>query len=116
MKVVRATRALVINELRRYARVPMASRAIIETSAGRFPVMTVEVSAGGLSVCSPATISVKDSVSVSLTLPGQQRFSVRAFLCWERKGADKVYGLRFDPSDNVRLRIRTWIDQQLEIV
>jgi len=116
MKVVRSTRILVINELRRYARVPMVSRAVIDTSAGSFPVMTVEVSSGGLSVCSPATITAKDPVTVSLTLPGASRFSVRAFVCWERKGADKVYGLRFDPKDAARQKVREWVDQQLEIV
>ncbi|HKF21190.1 MAG TPA: PilZ domain-containing protein [Candidatus Angelobacter sp.] len=116
MKVVRSTRVLVINELRRYARVPMVSRAVIETSSGSFPVMTAEISSGGLSVSSPATIPAKNAVTVSLTLPGGSRFSVRAVLCWERKNADKIYGLRFDSSDPTRLKIREWIDQQLEIV
>src|SRR6516225_10104184 len=69
MKVVRSTRLLVINELRRYARIPMVSRAVIETGSGSFQVMTVEISSGGLSVCSPATITAKGSVTVSLTFP-----------------------------------------------
>lgn len=116
MKVVRSTRLLVINEMRRYARVPMVSRAVIETASGSYPVMTVEISSGGLSVCSPATITAKDSVMVSLTLPGRSRFTVRAVLCWERKGTDKIYGLRFDPNDPARLKVREWVDQQLEIV
>jgi hypothetical protein len=116
MKVVRSTRLLVINELRRYARVPMVSRAVIDTSSGSFPVMTVEISSGGLSVCSPATVPAKNAVTVSVTLPRGSRFSLRAVLCWERKGTDKVYGLRFDSTDPARLKVREWIDQQLEIV
>ncbi len=116
MKVVRSTHLLVMNELRRYARVPMVSRAVIETSSGSFPVMTVEISSGGFSVCSPASITAKDAMTVSLTLPGVSRFSVRAFLCWERKGTDKIYGLRFDSNDHARLRVRAWLDQRLEIV
>src|SRR5262245_47311647 len=116
MKVVRSTHLLVINELRRYARIPMVSRAIIETSAGSFPVMTVEISSGGLSVCSPATIPANASVTVTLTLPGGIRLSLRAVLCWERKGTDKIYGLRFDTNDPNRLKIRAWVDQQLAIV
>src|SRR6516165_9529745 len=82
MKVVRSTRLLVINELRRYARVPMVSRAVIDTSSGSFPVMTVEISSGGLSVCSPATVPAKNAVTVSVTLPRGSRFSLRAVLCW----------------------------------
>ena len=116
LKVVRSTRLLVINELRRYARIPMVSRALIESRSGSYPVMTVEISSGGLSVCSPATISARDLVTVSLTLPGGGRFSVRAQVCWERKGTDKIYGVRFDSNDVARLKVREWVDQQLEIV
>jgi PilZ domain len=116
IKVVRSTHLLVINELRRYARVPMVTRAVIETSSGSFPVMTVEISAGGMSVTSPATIAAKGLVQVFLTLPGATRFSVRAQVCWERKGNDKIYGLRFDAKDDARMKIRSWIDQQLEIL
>ena len=116
IKVVRSTHLLVMNELRRYARVPMVTRAVIETSSGTFPVMTVEISAGGMSVTSPATIAAKGPVLVSLTLPGAARFSVRAQISWERKGNDKIYGLRFDVNDQARAKIRSWIDHQLEIL
>ena len=36
--------------------------------------------------------------------------------CWQRLGIEKVYGMRFDPNDAARLRIRSWIDQHLELV
>ena len=50
-----------------------------------------------------------------LTLPGLEKLSVRASVCWYRE-SDKVYGLRFDSSDERRLKVRGWIDQYLEIV
>lgn len=114
LKVVRSTHLLVLHELRRYARVPIATQAVAETPSGSVTVTTVDISSGGLSVRSPVALSTKDSVRLTFTLPGMGRLTLRAIVCWERP--DKSYGLRFDPSDNERAKIRAWIDRQLEIV
>jgi hypothetical protein len=115
VKVVRATQPLVINELRRYARVPVRSQAVVETQTGSTVATTVEVSAGGLSVRSTETIA-SEAVRLMLSLPGLPRLTLRAFICWQRLGAEKVYGMRFDQTDTARFRIKNWIDQHLEIV
>jgi PilZ domain len=115
LKVVRATHLLVIHELRRYVRVPVIAEATLDIGATTAKVMTVEVSSGGMSVRSPNPLSSNDSVRVSARLPGLDNLDVRAFICWARP-AEKVYGLRFDPSDQRRLQVRRWIDQYLEIV
>ena len=116
MKVVRSTHLLVMNELRRYLRVPMTSRAQIETYRGNGPVTTIDISSGGLSVRSSTALAATGAVRVALTLPRLKPLVVRAFICWERQGAEKVYGLKFDPTDPGRMKIRGWIDQYLEIV
>jgi hypothetical protein len=114
LKAVRATRLLVMNELRRYIRVPMVSEALLESSAGRIPVMTVEVSSGGLSLRSRSTLATNEAVKVGLELPGLPSLNLRAYVCWGRT-ADKVYGLRFDSGDERRFRVRGWIDEYLEV-
>jgi PilZ domain len=115
LKVVRATHLLVIHELRRYVRVPLIAEAVIETGSAAAKVMTVEVSSGGMSVRSASPISSSDAVRILAKLPGLERLDVRAYICWARP-AEKIYGLRFDPSDQRRLSVRRWIDQYLEIV
>jgi hypothetical protein len=116
LKIVRATHLLVIHELRRYVRIPVVSQAEIETeSRGSAKVTTVEVSSGGMSVRSATPLSKSDPVRLLLSLPGLEKLSVRAFICWYRE-SDKVYGLRFDSNDDRRLKVRAWIDQYLEIV
>jgi hypothetical protein len=115
LKVVRATHLLVIHELRRYVRVPVIAEATLEVGAATAKVMTVEVSSGGMSVRSASPLTSKDSLRVSARLPGLDHLDVRAFVCWSRP-AEKLYGLRFDPSDQRRLQVRRWIDQYLEIV
>src|SRR5215470_657532 len=116
LKIVRATHLLVIHELRRYVRIPVVSQAEIEAGrSANTTVTTVEVSSGGLSVRSTTPLPKSDAVRLVLSLPGLDKLSVRAVICWYRE-SDKVYGLRFDSSDERRLKIRGWIDQYLEIV
>jgi hypothetical protein len=115
LKVVRATHLLVIHELRRYVRIPVMAKAEIELGNRVLPVTTVEVSSGGMSVHCPAALPTSDPIKLLLSLPGLDKLSVRAFICWHRE-SDKVYGLRFDSSDERRLKVRGWIDQYLEIV
>jgi PilZ domain len=115
LKVVRATHLLVIHELRRYVRIPVMAKAEIELGNRTLPVTTVEISSGGMSVHCPAALPKADPIKLLLSLPGAEKLSVRAFICWYRE-SDKVYGLRFDSSDERRLKVRGWIDQYLEIV
>lgn len=116
LKVVRATHLLVIHELRRYVRIPVVSRAEIDTGNHlTAPVTTVEVSSGGISVRCASQLPKSDPIRLNLSLPGLDRLSVRAFICWYRE-SDKIYGLRFDTTDERRLKVRNWIDQYLEIV
>jgi hypothetical protein len=116
LKVVRATHLLVIHELRRYVRIPMQSQAEIETS-NHIPAnaTTVEISSGGVSIRCSTQLAKSDAIRLNLSLPGLGKVSVRAIVCWYRE-TDKVYGLRFDASDERRLKVRGWIDQYLEIV
>ena len=115
LKAVRATHLLVIHELRRYVRVPVVAEAMIESSRGRAAAVTVEVSSGGMSVRCQGALAAADPITITASLPGMAKMSLRAFVCWSRP-SEKVYGLRFDPSDERRLQVRNWIDHYLEIV
>ncbi|HEX3092744.1 MAG TPA: PilZ domain-containing protein [Candidatus Angelobacter sp.] len=115
LKVVRATHLLVIHELRRYVRIPVASQVEFDVNGRSIVGTTVEVSSGGISIRCLAPLPKPDAIRLNLTLPGIEKVNVRAFVCWYRE-SDKVYGMRFDSTDERRLRVRGWIDQYLEIV
>jgi len=115
LKVVRATHLLVIHELRRYVRIPVVSQVEVEVANRTLTVTAVEVSSGGMSVRNATPLPTGEAIRLNLALPGLEKLSVRAFVCWYRD-SDKIYGLRFDPTDERRLRVRGWIDQYLEIV
>lgn len=115
LKVVRATHLLVIHELRRYVRIPVGSQVELDVNGRTLVGTTVEVSSGGISIRCLAPLPKPDALRLTLTLPGIEKLNVRAFVCWYRE-SDKVYGMRFDGTDERRLRVRGWIDQYLEIV
>jgi hypothetical protein len=116
LRVVRSTHLLVIHELRRYVRIPVVAEATVEALGAKdLLAITVEVSAGGMSVSCLEPIPTKDMVRISFALPGEKLIKVKASVCWARP-SEKLYGLRFDVADPARLAVRSWIDQYLELV
>jgi len=113
VKVIRSSHLLVMNELRRYARVPVVGQALIDTHSGSIAARTVEVSSGGMSVRCSQPLTPASTVTATLELPGTGRFSFRAQVWWARQ-EDQIFGLRFDPTDDRRLRVRDWIEDYLD--
>lgn len=113
LKVVRATRLLVINELRIYVRVPILLELNIDSEGRRFKAATQEVSAGGMSLNSEQKLKVGQVVDVSFTLPDGQQVKVGASVCWLRD--PDLAGIRFEATDERRLAVRRWIDDYLGI-
>ncbi|MCI0355241.1 MAG: PilZ domain-containing protein [Acidobacteria bacterium] len=113
LKVVRATRLLVINELRIYVRVPILLELNLDSEGRRFKASTQEVSAGGMSLNAEQKLKVGQVLDVSFTLPDGQQVRVGASVCWLRN--PDLVGIRFEPSDERRLAVRHWIDDYLGI-
>ena len=104
LKVVRATHLLVIHELRRYVRIPVASQ--VEFDVNGTPRNRND--SGGQFRRHFHPLSSRRCPSLMLFgspchLPGVEKLNVRAFVCWYRE-SDKVYGMRFDPTDERRLQ------------
>ncbi|MGH9580246.1 MAG: PilZ domain-containing protein [Terriglobales bacterium] len=113
LKVVHATRLLVLNELRIYVRIPILAEVVLECEGRRFTGTTLEVSAGGMSIKIAAPLPVGKSLDVSFALPGTDRLKLGATVCW-RRDPDQL-GLRFEPGDERRKLMRRWIDDYLGI-
>ena len=85
------------NELRRLGR--------------RVAASSIEISSGGMSLKSHEDFSAGVNVELSFALMTLPRVNLRAFVSWQKP---KALGLRFDPHDERRHRIKTWIDSYLE--
>jgi len=114
LKLVRATQMLVLHEFRRYVRIPVITEISVSTADGRrFSATSKDVSSGGMSLRSNEDVSSGQQVEISFALLTLPRIWVRASVSW-RKAASKTFGIRFDPQDDRRLRIKEWVDAYFE--
>lgn len=114
LKLVRATQTLVFHEFRRYVRIPVITELSVVTGEDRrFSATSQEISSGGMSFRSPEDIPTGQAVEISFALLTLPRIWVRGTVTW-RKPASRSIGIRFDPQDERRLRIKEWLDAYLE--
>ncbi len=114
LKLVRATQMLVFHEFRRYVRIPVITEVSVVTSdSRRFSATSQEISSGGMSLQSGELVSLGQAVEISFALLTLPRIWVHSTVSW-RKPSDKSFGIRFDPKDDRRQRIKEWIDAYLE--
>ena len=111
LKLVRATRMLVLHEFRRYVRVPVMTEVSIIGDGRRIIASSIEMSSGGMSVKSSEDFSNGTNVEISFALMTLPRVHVRGSISWRKT---KSIGVRFDPNDERRLKVKTWIDSYLE--
>lgn len=111
LRVVRATHLLVINELRRYVRIPIFTEVVITQQGRKHAATSMEVSAGGMSLKTPFRAAPPTAVEVEFTLPDSHHLSVGANVCWQRE--PDLLGVRFDAGDKRRLAVKKWIDDYL---
>jgi PilZ domain len=114
LKLVRATQMLVFHEFRRYVRIPVITEVSVVTSdSRRFSATSQEISSGGMSLQSGELVTLGQAVEISFALLTLPRIWVHSTVSW-RKPSHKSFGIRFDPKDERRLRIKEWIDAYLE--
>jgi hypothetical protein len=112
LQVVRATHLLVLQELRRYVRVPLVCPVTLESGIQMLEASSLEISAGGMALATTAKLSVPQTVLASFALPGTGDVRVRSVVCWTRD-YESTAAIRFDPGDGRRVVVRQWIDEYL---
>jgi len=110
LTVARSTCALLLNELRRYVRVPLVIEVAVETRNGKVSGSSREVSGGGMSVRLTGQSQLSDKLRLFFTLPDKPFISIGATACWQKGG---LTGFQFDTSDPVRQIVRDWINSFL---
>jgi PilZ domain len=111
LKLVRATRPLVLHEFRRYVRIPVMTEVSLIGDGRRTTATSIEMSTGGMSLKTFEDFSTGANVEISFALMTLPRVNVRAVVSWNKP---KSLGVRFDPNDERRLKVKTWIDSYLE--
>lgn len=111
LKLIRATRMLVLHEFRRYVRIPVMTEVSLIGDGRRVAASSIEMSSGGMSIQSHEDFSIGTNVEVSFSLMTLPRLIVRANVSWRKL---KSLGVRFDPNDDRRHKLKVWIDSYLE--
>ncbi|MGB6026790.1 MAG: PilZ domain-containing protein, partial [Candidatus Sulfotelmatobacter sp.] len=112
LKLVRATHMLVLHEFRRYARIPIMTEVnVVSPDGTRLVASSLEVSSGGMSLKSSEDMPSGTNVEVSFSLLTLPRVNVRGVVTWHKS---KTFGIRFDPADDRRQKVKNWIDTYLE--
>ena len=114
LKLVRATQMLVFHEFRRYVRIPVITEVNVAMADGqRFTCTSREISAGGMSLSSKEDLAPGQSLEISFALLTLPRIWVRGTAAWRKPGS-KDFGVRFDPLDERRTKIKEWVDAYFE--
>jgi Tfp pilus assembly protein PilZ len=111
LKLIRATRMLVLHEFRRYVRIPVITEVSIVADGRRLSASSIEMSSGGMSIKSAEDFSIGSNVEVSFSLMTLPRVNVRGVVSWKKP---QSLGVRFDAGDERRQKVKTWIDSYLE--
>jgi PilZ domain len=111
LKLVRATRMLVLHEFRRYVRIPVMTEVSVVGDGRRISASSIEISTGGMSLKSAEDFSLGTNVEISFSLMTLPRVNVRGVVSWRKP---KSLGVRFDAADERRQKVKIWIDSYLE--
>src|SRR6202165_6084748 len=111
LKLVRATRMLVLHEFRRYVRMPVMTEVSLVGDGRRVSASSIEISTGGMSLKRSEDFSIGTNVEISFSLMTLPRVTVRGVVSWRKP---KSLGVRFDAADERRQKVKIWIDSYLE--
>jgi len=112
LKLVRATHMLVLHEFRRYARVPIMTEVTVVSPDGhRLSASSIDLSSGGISLKSSEDMPSGTNVEISFSLLTLSRVCCRGIVTWRKA---KAFGVRFDPADDRRHKVKEWIDAYLD--
>ncbi|HEV8524535.1 MAG TPA: PilZ domain-containing protein [Terriglobales bacterium] len=94
---------------RQYPRVPLVTGVRVEGYRQTLHASSIQVGAGGMALENAGQLRVAEPVTLSFSLPGGPHVTVHGVVWWKR---EKLLGVRFDPNDDNRHQIQTWIDSQ----
>jgi len=109
-RTARSTCALLLQELRRYVRIPLVTDVNIETGANGMRGSSREISGGGMSVHLGGEAPAESRVRLVFTLPGKPLIRISAAACWKQ---GSLMGFQFEDSDRGRETVKSWIESFL---
>ncbi|MBA3914468.1 MAG: PilZ domain-containing protein [Acidobacteriales bacterium] len=111
LRLVRATRNLVLHEYRHYVRIPLLTEVTLSCGSRTLVATSREISCGGLSLRCDDNLAAGQPLELSFTLLRSPEIHVRGTVVW-RKGA--TAGIRYDSQDERKFLVKDWIESYLK--
>ena len=116
VRVLRSAQTLLWHELRRYARIPLATEVEIILSQQSFHGVSRDLSGGGMSIQFqklPSTAQA-EKAEVKFVIPPGKGVDLHGDICWVHP-PDNLLGVKFAPEPEPLVPVRAWIDDYLGI-
>ena len=113
LRSVKSTHLLIINEFRRYVRIPIVAEMHAMVGMDRLVGSTIEVSAGGMSLRYKGKLAMNSEVQVCFDLPRAPGLKLKGQVIWLRE-LESTAGIRFEIDQPSREAVKKWIDQYLD--
>jgi PilZ domain len=115
LRMVKSTYLLILDEFRKYLRIPIVLQVRLETDAKAHTGSSCELSGGGMSMVIPsARFHLEEECTVTFSLPELQAVHLHASVCWIRESAHAL-GVRFSERQEGCNYVKKWIDEYLGI-
>ncbi len=115
LKAIHATRLLLLNELRRYVRLPLAAPVEVMCGSTRYSAISAEISVGGMSLRANGAVPPLNSTAQAMfSVPKSSDVSMASIICWTDAHSSQ-FGLRFDPNSEGRTAVKAWIEEYLDL-
>ena len=101
------------DEFRRYVRIPVITEVALVAGQKHFSASSLELSSGGMSLKATEDVTSGLPVEISFALLTLPRIWIRGNVSWTKPG-QRLFGVRFDPRDDRKARIKEWVDGYLE--
>jgi len=115
LRILKSTNLLILNEFRRYFRIPLVLEVRVEADNDTYDGSSCEVSGGGMSmVIQSSKLQVNQECIVSFSLPQSSIVHLQSTVCWKKEHKSMV-GTKFHVEQEGRALVRKWIDDYLGI-
>jgi len=115
LKLVKATHPLILNEFRKYIRIPIVLQVQVGTEVTNHSGSSCELSAGGMSMVIPSTrLHIGEACSLTFSLPALATVHMNARVCWIRESGHTL-GMKFSEGQEGCHQVKKWIDEYLGI-
>jgi hypothetical protein len=116
IKVLRSAQTLLVRELRRYARIPLAVAVEVTSGTQTFHGVSRVMSGGGMSVSfeTMPNLAQSDFVELSLVIPPGTPLKLKGVICWMHE-PDHALGVQFAADTDGLKAVRAWVDDYLGI-